>query len=97
MRGRLVLAIRPYEELLRKFVAAEVDADTFQTEFMTTYLSLDDDYGYDVFKVVDGFFADVDSYVAEERLREPGDLSEAELRKKTAGLLEQAGLGVVPS
>jgi hypothetical protein len=88
---RLARAIAPYEDLLADFVAGRATVGDFQTRYLEAYLALDTDYDFEIFKVVDGFFAYVDSYVDDPALREAGDPTVADMNAHAAALLEQAG------
>jgi hypothetical protein len=91
---QVATAIKPYLELLQQFVAGDVSADEFEERYLPTYLGDESDHPYDVFLIIDRFFAEVDAYVGEERLRDPasGDLGPEELRERARELLSRAGL-----
>jgi hypothetical protein len=87
----LALAIAPYERLLRELVAGQISPNEFQDRYLDTYLNLDTDLGYEVFKIVDGFFGLVESYVDEPDLRESGDPTAEDLKRSAIDLLRRAG------
>jgi hypothetical protein len=92
---QVATAIEPYRELLEQFVAGDISADEFEERYLPAYLGDESDRAYDVFLVIDRFFAEVEAYVGEERLRDPasGDLGPDELRECARELLRRAGLG----
>jgi predicted Ser/Thr protein kinase len=87
-------AIEPFRNLLEAFVDGRLSASDFQAKYLQAYLGdQESDYSFDVFNVVDRFFAEVDAYVDDERLRDPteGDLGPDELRERARLLLRRAG------
>lgn len=90
---RVAAAISSYADLIASFVRGDLSADDFQTRYFDAYLDdasevhMDDE----TFDVVDGFFAFVDSYVADVELRSPGDPTDEEVRDRACQLLVLAG------
>jgi hypothetical protein len=86
-------AIEPYRELLQRLLRGELSADEFQTSYFDVYLADESDCPYDVFQIVDGFFADVDSLVPRPRTPDPKfhEIDEETLRERAADLLRKAG------
>jgi hypothetical protein len=94
LASRVALAIEPYRHLLEQFVDGQITADEFETEYLKTYLSDESPHvERAVFAVVDGFFADVDAYVADAEIRDhsEGDLGPEDLRERACELLRRAG------
>jgi hypothetical protein len=89
----LTTAIGSYRGLLEQLVSGGISADEFQTRYFKIYLADDSDFSDEVFVVVDSFFAEVDAYVDDERLRDEsqGDLGPEQLRERARDLLRQAG------
>lgn len=95
LRHQVARAIEPYRALLQAFVNGELSADEFERRYLDTYLNDNDlDCSFEVFQVVDGFFASVDSYVGDPALREDVDrgIGPGELRGRAEELLRAAGL-----
>jgi hypothetical protein len=93
LRPAVAAAIQPYRDLLRSFAAGHVSADHFETEYLGIYLNDTSDCSYEVFKVVDGFFAEVDAYVGDAALRAKTSdgIGPEELRDRAVELLRRAG------
>ncbi|MGW4843197.1 colicin immunity domain-containing protein [Nocardia brasiliensis] len=72
-----------YESLLRRFISGEIDAPTFESEYLTAFKSEETRFGATVFDILDALFADVDDYVSDVRLRaEAGGLDDEQLRQR---------------
>jgi hypothetical protein len=67
-------AVTPYLELIDKFVGREIGAPRFEDAFLDAYRSDDYPWSDDTFDVLDGLFADVDAFVADDSLRDHRDL-----------------------
>lgn len=93
LRREVAVAIEPYRELLMAFARGRITADTFEGEYLDKYLADDSDSSYEVFKVVDGFFAEVDAYVGDAALRAKTSdgIGPEELRDRAVELLRRAG------
>jgi Bacterial self-protective colicin-like immunity len=93
LRAQLAQAIEPYRHLIDALLNDTITPDDFQTDYMATYLGDNTHHEPEVFNVVDRFFADVDAYVDEDRLRDPslGDIGPEELRELARALLRRAG------
>jgi hypothetical protein len=98
IQRHLANELEPYRQLLTDFVAGRISADDFQTEYFERYQNDNRWFPDSIYDIVDGFFADVDAYVEEERLRDPeqGDLGPEELRAKAIALLQRAGFELPP-
>ena len=73
--------IAPYAVLLRLFISGACNADEFEIVFMRLYLEDDTNWRDDIFKVLDGLFAVVDSYCPDDDLRaQVGGADSAQLR-----------------
>lgn len=99
LRRGLAVAIEPYRGLLEDFVRGELTADEFEGRYLTAYLGDDADSPDEVFVVVDRFFGDVDSFVADPELRKHTHraVGPTELKRHAAELLRAAGYEVEPS
>ena len=89
----LSAAIKRYRTLLEEFVRGQVSADEFQTRYFEIYLNDNDlQCSDDIFDVVDGFFAEVDAYVDNPKIRDvaAGDLGPHELKARAKALLDRA-------
>ncbi|AFU02902.1 colicin immunity domain-containing protein [Nocardia brasiliensis] len=74
-----------YEDILRRFISGEIDAPTFESEYLTTFKSEKTRFGPPVFDLLDALFADVDDYVADAQLRaEAGGLDDEQLRQRAS-------------
>jgi hypothetical protein len=76
--------IQPYLDLLDLFLAGGITADEFETRYLRRYKADDTRRPDKVFTVLDGLFADVDAYVGDPTLRDPGDLDAEQLRECAA-------------
>jgi hypothetical protein len=96
LRRQLGRELSPYLELLTAFTSARISADEFESKFLAMYADDPRFAPKDVFKIFDAFFADVDAYVSDPRLRDPanGDLGPDELRERARALLRQTGYDV---
>lgn len=74
-------ALAPYDALVADFVSGGIDGPAFEQRFLDRYKADPYLWSEPVFAVLDGLFADVDSYVADDDLRDPEDLDEAGLRE----------------
>jgi hypothetical protein len=79
--------------MLEAFVSGQLSADDFQTRYFEMYEDDPRAMSKEVFRIVDSFFADVDSYVDNPALRDPsaGDLGPDELKERARDLLRLAG------
>ena len=95
--GEVVFGLREevaqYVDLLDSFVAGQISALDFETGYFERYKASTLMTSDDVFRIADGFFADVDAYVDDPTLREPskGDLGAEQLRERALELLHKAG------
>jgi hypothetical protein len=82
-------ALAPYLELLEAFVAGNVAATAFEQRFLERYKGDPFLWSDPVFDVLDGLFADVDAYVADDGLRDldDGDLDDEGLRTSARSAL----------
>lgn len=96
LRDRLSTAIAPYLKLLVDFVEDRMSAEDFEKAYFDIYLHDDSDFADDVFAIVDGFFADVDSLVMDSESREETfrEIGPDELREQAQVLLHKAGYDV---
>jgi hypothetical protein len=62
-------ALQPYLRLMDSFVAGRKSADDFEAEFLDLYLNDSTHWPPEVFNLLDGLFAETDSYVADPALR----------------------------
>jgi hypothetical protein len=82
-------ALAPYLTLLESFVSGEVAAPVFEQQYLERYKGDAFLWSDPVFGVLDGLFADVDAYVADDDLRDidDGDLDDEGLRTSAASAL----------
>jgi hypothetical protein len=86
-------ALAPYLPMLQGFVNGLIDYDAFETDFYAMYLDDETPWSDDVFRMLDGFFHDVDScvdipFVPDPKLKEIGP---EELRERAIVLLRAGG------
>jgi hypothetical protein len=86
----------PYALLIRLFRDEAMTADEFEILYLRLFKSDSTDWPDQIFDVLDGLFADVDSYCADDQLREKvHGLDSVDLRQKAdlalAALTELAG------
>ena len=67
-------ALTPYLELIDRFVGREIEAPRFEDEFLSTYRADSFPWSDETYDVLEGLFADVDTFVADDSLREHRDL-----------------------
>lgn len=83
--------LRGYEGMIREFVAGDISAHQFETEFLRYFKSDTSQVPSDEFDALDELFANVDEYVEDPQLRaSTGGIDETELRhcaEKTYHLL----------
>lgn len=91
----LSVALEPYVDHLRRFVAGELSADDFAEFYDRVYLADQGHVTVDVFDAMDRMFAEVDAYVSDPELRPHvyRSLGPEELRAGAKRLLDKAGLG----
>lgn len=77
-----VTALGAYLELLDDFLAGTVTAGEFQTRYFRRFKQETATWPEPVFRVLDGLFADVDAYVEDAALRDPGDLDDEQLHAR---------------
>lgn len=58
-----------YEEVIRRFISGQIDADKFETDFLTRFKTDSNQVTGDEFDILDRLFTDVDEYVADPNLR----------------------------
>jgi Bacterial self-protective colicin-like immunity len=81
--------IREYTALINAFVAGSIVAADFEQRFLQTFKSETVMLHEPAFSILDGLFANVDSYCDDPALREPSDLSEEQLRERAAEALRR--------
>jgi predicted Ser/Thr protein kinase len=93
LRPKLAREVERYQPMLEALVTGQLSADDFQTRYFEMYEDDPRPMSKEVFRIVDGFFADVDSYVDDPALRDPsrGDLGPDELKERARELLRLAG------
>ena len=69
LEGRVKVALQPYLQMIEALTAGRVSATDFTPEYMTRYLNDSTMWPNDVFRLLDGLFAEADSYVADPALR----------------------------
>ena len=85
-----VPAVAPYAVLLHLFADGAMSADEFEVVFLRLYKADSTDWSSDLFRVLDGLFADVDDYCSDPGLRQSvGGLDEEALRAKCASALAE--------
>ncbi len=82
--------VAPYAVLLRLFVDGRLAADEFEVVFLRLYKLDPTAWPPNLFDVLDGFFADVDAYCADDALRtEVGGIDADELKQRAAHTLSR--------
>ncbi len=85
-----VPAVAPYAVLLRLFVEGSIGADELEILFLRLYKVDPTDWPSELFDVLDRFFADVDAYCGDDRLREEvHGLDAAGLRRRARDTFEE--------
>lgn len=83
--------LRPYLELLSAFVEHGMPAQEYERRYLDLYQYDKTEFSDDEFRVVDRLFIDVDDFVADPELYEPGTdaIGEAEFRRRATEALER--------
>ncbi len=77
------IAVAPYLVIMRQFIAGSITGEEFETVFLPLYKRDPTRWPADIFRVLDGVFADVDDFVFDAGLRNTvGGLDENALREK---------------
>jgi len=58
-----------YEEVIRRFISGQIDADKFENDFLTHFKTDTNQVAGDEFDILDRLFTDVDEYIADPNLR----------------------------
>jgi hypothetical protein len=66
------MALAPYVALIEDFLAGRTSAEEFEARYESRYLAEPHPWDAQTFPVLDRLFADVDFFVADDELREPG-------------------------
>ncbi len=74
-------AAQRYAELIRPFLAGTISADEFQTRYFRAFKNETAALPEDEFRILDRLFGEVDNYVDNPALRNPGNLDEPGLRR----------------
>jgi hypothetical protein len=87
-------ALAPYLTLIESFTSAQISAPMFERQFLERYQADPFLWSEDVFDALDGLFADVDAYVADDDLRDAddGDLDDEGLRESAQRVLDRLQL-----
>ena len=81
--ARVSRMLETYKDLIHRFVAGEISADEFETDYLTRFKDDPNQVTGEEFDILDGLFADVDDYVSDPALRETtGGISGEELRAR---------------
>lgn len=80
-------ALQPYIDLLSGFVERGLPAATFERRFLEVYKNDPTMFSDEEFLVLDGVFGDMHAFVAEDDLRDEGDLDEREPRTRCEAAL----------
>jgi hypothetical protein len=83
-------ALSPYLTLIRDFVGGRITAAQFDDRYQERYLADARSWSEATFEILDRLFADVDFFVADDDLREPGkgDLDAAGLTEAARRALD---------
>jgi Bacterial self-protective colicin-like immunity len=80
----------PYAVLLQLFVDGRLTAQELEVLYLRLYLKDDTMWPEDVFLILDGFFADVDDYAPDQKVRaEVGGLDDEALRRRAERALDR--------
>jgi len=71
--------MQKYIDLIRSFVKGDIVASDFERCYLKVFKTETGDLSEDKFEVLDSLFASVDSFCAEEELRDEDDIDENEL------------------
>lgn len=80
-------AIKPYVQLIARFVDHEINADVFEIEYMNMFQNEKEFFPQNIFYILDSLFADVDAYCADPSLRGKGDFDEQQLHSRCVDAL----------
>lgn len=70
-----------YVSLIEHFVVGELIATEFESQYLYSFKNENQIFPQDVFELLNDLFSDIDSFVADPKLRDPGDLDEKQLKK----------------
>lgn len=73
------MLVNDYVDLIDAFLGGEMDALTFETNYLEKFKSEQRPISHPVFKILDRLFADVDAFCADASLRDENDVDEAGL------------------
>ena len=69
----------PYVSLLRRFIAGDISANEFEGRYLRTFKEDLTRRPRRIYDTLDRLFGDVDAFVADDDLRDDGDLDESGL------------------
>ena len=81
--------LKPYDDLLSSFVKNDISAVDFESQYLSLYKGDTNLFSDEEFLILDELFGDVDAFVGDPNLRDPGDLDEVELHKRVMLALEK--------
>lgn len=79
--SRVTASLEPYFQLIDTYTSGQSSAAAFKSAYLPRYLNDPTAWPHEVFVLLDGLFAEADSYVADPALREEvfGEISGEEL------------------
>ncbi|MFI7004684.1 colicin immunity domain-containing protein [Nocardia sp. NPDC050175] len=85
-----VHSLASYGNLIRKFIAGEIAAPKFESEYLVAFKSEQAHLSPRDFGILDSLFADVDDYVSDPQLRIEADgLDDEQLRQRAVAAYDR--------
>jgi hypothetical protein len=81
-RNQILDRVRLYRNLISDFVSDRISAIQFEDAYLTAFKQERVHFPNGIFDVLDGLFADVDSFCPEASLRGPDDLDARQLKER---------------
>lgn len=82
--------LAPYAVLMRLLIDGRITGEEFEVLFLSRYLNDPSDWPEEIYRVLDGFFADVDDFCPDPALRaDTRGLDEPELRRRATTAFER--------
>ena len=91
-KTELAKFLGPIIPLTARFVAGEISGEDYEVAFFRLYQELPVTANEALFEAGERYFGSVEDHVADEQLREPGDVTTDQLREKARDLLRLAGM-----
>jgi len=81
--------LRPYIDLIESFLSNQIDALKFESAYLKLFKNDASGWSGAEYNSLNDLFGDVDSFCADPKLRDTGDLDEAQLRQSARLALER--------